>query len=322
MNANLYTLFASRFPADPAATLLETEEGSLYTYRAMADLTARMANALEARGVRPGDRVAAQVEKSPEALALYLACLRAGYVYLPLNTAYQPAEIEYFLGDATPAVFVCRPEAQADLSATASRAGVRETLTLGLGGLQTHSSTPSAVAVDGDILFRTADGAGAGTPVLAAPQDEQPLVVTAAALGLRLDLTAAALHVGPESYVGRLGLLYDTEDIGVTALHTTRLGSLPFALDLTADPAAAVVLPLAPTGRVFLNPELRRRDQVFGAAATPNELLPGLEARGARLAIVSHIRPSTGLALMPPSPFLRPPPPTSACWRRHFPACT
>ena len=148
MNANLYTLFASRFPADPAATLLETEEGSLYTYRAMADLTARMANALEARGVRPGDRVAAQVEKSPEALALYLACLRAGYVYLPLNTAYQPAEIEYFLGDATPAVFVCRPEAQADLSATASRAGVRETLTLGHRGDGTLLAAASDASAD------------------------------------------------------------------------------------------------------------------------------------------------------------------------------
>ena len=62
----------------------------------------RLANTLLELGVRPGDRVAAQVEKSPEALMLYLGGLRAGAVYLPLNTAYTPAELEYFLGDAEP----------------------------------------------------------------------------------------------------------------------------------------------------------------------------------------------------------------------------
>ena len=57
-----------------------------------------------------GSRVAVQTEKSVEALMLYLAVLRAGYVYLPLNTAYQAAEIEYFIGNAEPAVVVCAPQ--------------------------------------------------------------------------------------------------------------------------------------------------------------------------------------------------------------------
>ena len=60
-------------------------------------------------GVKPGDRVAVQVEKTPEAVALYLACLRAGAVYLPLNTAYTIAELDYFVGDAEPALFVSAP---------------------------------------------------------------------------------------------------------------------------------------------------------------------------------------------------------------------
>ncbi len=64
-------------------------------------------------GVKPGDRVAAQVEKSAEALMLYLGSLRAGAVYLPLNTAYTAGEIRYFLGDAEPTLFVCRPELEA-----------------------------------------------------------------------------------------------------------------------------------------------------------------------------------------------------------------
>ena len=76
-----------------------------------------MANALVGLGVKPGDRVAAQVEKSVEAIVLYLGTVRAGGVFLPLNTGYTPAEIEYFLGDAEPAVFVCDPARREALQA-------------------------------------------------------------------------------------------------------------------------------------------------------------------------------------------------------------
>ena len=88
---------------------IETGAGRLYRYRDILAATSRFANALKASGVKPGDRVAAQVEKSPEALFLFLACLRAGAAYLPLNTAYTEAELDYFLRDAEPSVFVCRP---------------------------------------------------------------------------------------------------------------------------------------------------------------------------------------------------------------------
>ena len=72
----------------------------------MTRLVDRIAAALAQRAVQPGDRVVAQVEKSPEAIALYLACLRLGAVFVPLNTAYTTAEIEYFLGDADPKIAV------------------------------------------------------------------------------------------------------------------------------------------------------------------------------------------------------------------------
>ncbi|MBK8016065.1 MAG: malonyl-CoA synthase [Betaproteobacteria bacterium] len=134
MNHNLYALFAQRFPA-PSAPLLETEEGEIVTYGDIAQRAGRMAAVLAAQGARPGDRIAAQVEKSPDALALYLACLRGGFVYLPLNTAYQPPEIAYFLGDAEPAVFVCRPESLEALEPRARAAHVSAVLTLdGSGG--------------------------------------------------------------------------------------------------------------------------------------------------------------------------------------------
>src|ERR1700746_1825032 len=78
-----------------------------FTYADLDQVTARMAGKLQRHfGIRPGDRVAVQIEKSPEAFFLYLACLRAGAIYLPLNTAYQPAEIDYFIQDAEPILFV------------------------------------------------------------------------------------------------------------------------------------------------------------------------------------------------------------------------
>lgn len=88
-------------------------DGRRLSYDDIYRLSGRLANLLVAQGVQSGDRVAVQVEKSPDALALYLATVRAGAVFLPLNTAYTPAEIAYFVGDAEPALVVCDP-AQAD----------------------------------------------------------------------------------------------------------------------------------------------------------------------------------------------------------------
>ncbi len=109
MNANLYSLFQSRFPADKSRVFLETESGREITFAEFESTVARYAGLIHALGVAPGERVAVQVEKSPEALMLYLACLAAGVVYLPLNSAYRESEIAYFLGDAEPRIFVHSP---------------------------------------------------------------------------------------------------------------------------------------------------------------------------------------------------------------------
>ena len=96
---------------------LETLDGGSLTYAGMEAMTARYASALIKLGVKPGDRVAAQVEKSPEALMLYLGTLRAGAVFLPLNSAYTSAELEYFLADAEPKILVCDQHAPRQLGA-------------------------------------------------------------------------------------------------------------------------------------------------------------------------------------------------------------
>ena len=122
MNANLFERLFRNIP-DGNKVAVETPSGDRITYDELIAWSGRMANTLVSLGVAPGDRVAAQVEKSATALVLYLATVRAGGVFLPLNTAYTPAEIEYFLGDAEPALFVCDPKLQGVLAPIATKIG-------------------------------------------------------------------------------------------------------------------------------------------------------------------------------------------------------
>ncbi|MEZ5775208.1 MAG: malonyl-CoA synthase [Hyphomicrobiaceae bacterium] len=135
MSGNLYERVAARLdgPDDVFMTVprLDRSDQRTVTAHGLAALTARMAHALVASGVVPGDRVAVQVEKSPEAIALYLATIRAGAVFLPLNTAYTLAELDYFLGDARPRALVVGLSRAADVAPLAARHGVAAVLTLG-----------------------------------------------------------------------------------------------------------------------------------------------------------------------------------------------
>ncbi|ULJ76616.1 malonate--CoA ligase [Rhizobium gallicum] len=112
---------AIRAAAPGNAPFIRINGGRIWTYDEALDLSGRIASAIDALGIRPGDRVAVQVEKSAEALILYLACLRCGAVYLPLNTAYTLAELDYFIGDAEPRLVVVSP-VQREAVATIAKA--------------------------------------------------------------------------------------------------------------------------------------------------------------------------------------------------------
>ncbi len=101
MSNHLFDAIRNSISADDAPFML-TANGRVWSYGDMLRLSGQLAAKLIALGVEAGDRVAVQVEKSPEALILYLACIRAGAVYLPLNSAYTLAELDYFIGDAEP----------------------------------------------------------------------------------------------------------------------------------------------------------------------------------------------------------------------------
>jgi malonyl-CoA/methylmalonyl-CoA synthetase len=121
---NAYRYFRHNFASGQERTFLEWDGGGAFTYADLERETARVASLLVRLGLAPGDRVAAQIDKSPEGLFLYLGCLRAGLAFLPLNTAYQRDELEYFLGDAEPRAVVCRPSMRATFAElTAARAG-------------------------------------------------------------------------------------------------------------------------------------------------------------------------------------------------------
>ncbi len=130
-NYNLFAALRAAFPADLDAVAIETDNGLYYSWRDLDRSTAMLANLLQSLKLPAGSRIAVQVEKSVEALALYLATLRAGYVFLPLNTAYQSGEIEYFIGNAAPAVVVCSPKNFGWVSKIAFKAGTLNVFTLG-----------------------------------------------------------------------------------------------------------------------------------------------------------------------------------------------
>lgn len=158
--SNLYSLIQASLLARPDAIVLEAGERS-WSAQALDQCVGRYASALAEIGLQPGDRIAVQIDKSVENVALYLAALRLGAVYVPLNTAYVEREIEYFFGDAEPRVCVVAPGKYEKLAAVARSTGVAHCLTLGADGegslaelvrRQTHehdvaSRTPNDLAV-------------------------------------------------------------------------------------------------------------------------------------------------------------------------------
>ncbi|MEK0416341.1 MAG: hypothetical protein RI949_347 [Pseudomonadota bacterium] len=131
---NLFAALRSAFPTQLDATAIEAADGEgaprYYTWRDLDRASAKIANLLASLDLPQGARVAAQTEKSVEALMLYLGVLRAGYVYLPLNTAYQSSEIEYFIGNAEPSVVVCTGRNHPWVSKIAFKAGTQNVFTL------------------------------------------------------------------------------------------------------------------------------------------------------------------------------------------------
>ena len=173
-NSNLFAALRAAFPADLGGTAIECADGpsggACYSWADLERGTAMLANLLTSLDLPEGSRVAVQTEKSVEALMLYLAVLRAGYVFLPLNTAYQAAEIEYFIGNAEPAVVVCAPKNFAWVSRIAFSAGTAHVFTLG-------------EARDGTLLDRAAHHSDQHQPAVKRADDLAAILYTSGTTG-------------------------------------------------------------------------------------------------------------------------------------------
>ncbi len=167
---NLFVALRDAFPADLDRTAVETDDGLTYSWRDLDKATARVANLLDSLALPPASRIAVQVEKSVEAMVLYLATLRAGHVFLPLNTAYQSGEIEYFIGNAEPAVVVCSPKNHGWVSKIAFTAGTQYVFTLG------DDRT-------GSLLERAAHHSDHHTPALRSDDDLAAILYTSGTTG-------------------------------------------------------------------------------------------------------------------------------------------
>jgi malonyl-CoA/methylmalonyl-CoA synthetase len=155
-SANLFDLIVARAPhLDKLA--LETRDADALTYGELFKRSAQAANALVALGVKPGDRVAAQIEKSTDMIVVTLACLRAGAVLLPLNTAYTLAELEYFLGDAEPALTLCRPDRLEAVRTLAQKLNLRSVESLGVKGDGTFAAAIAAAPTEFETTPRASD---------------------------------------------------------------------------------------------------------------------------------------------------------------------
>src|ERR1700742_566515 len=155
MNANLFSRLFDRLD-DPARLAIETIDGRRISYSDLIAQAGQMANVLVGSGVKPGDRVAAQTEKSVAGLVLYLATLRAGAVYLPLNTAYTLNELEYFITDAEPSMVVCDPSKAEGIGAIAAKIKAK-VMTLGADGKGSLTDAAAKVKPDFTTVARADD---------------------------------------------------------------------------------------------------------------------------------------------------------------------
>jgi malonyl-CoA/methylmalonyl-CoA synthetase len=154
-NANLFSRLFDGLD-DPGRLAIEQLDGTKISYADLIARTGRMANVLVSRGVKVGDRVAAQTEKSVQALVLYLATVRAGAVYLPLNTAYTLNELDYFITDAEPSLVVCDPSRAEGIAAIAAKVGARVE-TLGADGKGSLTDAADKASPDFKTIARDND---------------------------------------------------------------------------------------------------------------------------------------------------------------------
>ena len=228
VNANLYLALRQGFPADLDQIAIQTDQGLHYSWRDLERGSAMLANWLDSLQLPKGSRIAVQADKSVEALMLYLASLRAGHVFLPLNPAYQSAELAYFMKDAEPAVVVCTPANFGWVSKLAFQLGTRFVLTLD-------------DQRGGSLLTRAAHHSDQHTPVVSQPEDLAAILYTSGTTGRSKGamLSHANLHSSAECLHRYWG--FDAQDVLLHALPIFHVHGLFVAIHAALRSGAAML---------------------------------------------------------------------------------
>jgi malonyl-CoA/methylmalonyl-CoA synthetase len=226
---NLYTRLVGAEPRDPQRVFISTAGESL-SYGDAHARSAQLAQALVSLGVAPGDRVAVQVAKSSEAVLLYLACLRAGAVYLPLNDAYTLPELEYFLADASPRLLVGDPARLVELLPLAQRLGVRHVVTLASAGR------------GGSLSVRADAQSGSFLDVPRLPEDLAAILYTSGTTGRSKGAMLTHANLVTNAFALKACWRYTAHDELIHALPLFHVHGLFVALNVTLAAGAGLQL--------------------------------------------------------------------------------
>ncbi len=262
-NTNLYAKLEHRFAEVAGKPAFVALDGHTTTYAALASAVARMANALAYSGVKPADRVTAQVEKSLPNAVLYLACLKAGAVFNPLNAGYTTAELDYFLGDAEPSLLVCQASALAQLEPIAKARGIAATLLLEPDG-------------SGSLSDLAAGQSEAHTTAVRGPDDLASLIYTSGTTGRSKGamITHGNLVSNTEALVSEWRITGD--DVLLHALPIFHVHGLFVALNTMLSEGATVLwLPRFDASAVLHN--LPRASVMMGVPTFYSRLLASSE---------------------------------------------
>jgi malonyl-CoA/methylmalonyl-CoA synthetase len=228
MTSNIYSILAAGF--DAAAPFVRYSGGNDCSYAQLHRRAAQWAHALRALGVQPGDRVAAQIDKSLEGIALYLGTLRAGAAFLPLNSAYTPAEMDYFVGDAQPRLLVCDPGKAAALQAVAAARPGTQLRTLG------------ADNASGDLLKLVNAQPDAFDDVPRADGDLAAILYTSGTTGRSKGAMLTHANLWSNAEVLRAAWHYQRSDVLLHALPIFHIHGLFVAINLTLAAGASLIL--------------------------------------------------------------------------------
>lgn len=258
----------------PQRPFLKTPDGRRISYASLRKQTGQFVAALVQRGVRPGDRVAVRVDKSADSVLLYIACLRVGAVFVPINIESSPNEVEYFLTDSRPCIAIVRPEEGAEMQALARRSHVSRLETLGTNGQGTLAQ-----------LARHSDGSGMDSAA-SDPGSAAAIVYTSGTTGRSKGAVLTRANLASNAVVLAETWRFTADDAVLHALPLFHVHGLFVAINTVLASGASIVLLPRFAGDLVV----RHLPEATVYMGVPTHYTRLLQERGLNREMASHMR--------------------------------